>query len=64
MLGRAGEAHSERLGKLADRGFAERKLRQHSAPRRIGKRVENSVESIINHVVEYVQVEYDCQPIG
>ena len=64
MFGRAGEAHSVRLGKLADRGFAERKLRQHSAPRRIGKGMEHGIESIINHVVEYVRVNWNCQPFG
>ena len=64
MLGGAGEAHRKGFGQLADRGFAKREPRQHPSPRRIGKRVEHRIESIINHVVNYRLVESDCQPIS
>src|SRR4051812_5050822 len=64
MLRSAGEAHCKRLGERSDRSLAERELRQHPAPRRIGKRVENSIESILNHVVEYRPPGCDCQPCG
>src|SRR4051812_42697967 len=64
MLRSAGEAHRKRLGKRADRSLAERQLREHPAPRRIGERVEDNIESILNHVVEYVPAELDCQPFG
>src|SRR4051812_8716008 len=68
VLRSAGESHAIGLGEIADRGFAERELRQHAAPRRIGQRVEDGVEPNINHVVEYRgptsivnrSVEYNC----
>ena len=64
MLGRAGEAHGVRFGKLADRPFAERQGGKHPAPRRIGQRMKDGVELIINHVVEYVRAEWISQPFS
>ena len=51
VLRGAGEAHVEGARKLADRFRAEREAGEHSAPRRIGQRMERRVESIFNHVV-------------
>ncbi len=52
MLGRAGEAHREGPGELADRFFAECQVGEHPAPGRVSQRAENGVESLFNHAVE------------
>src|SRR5438270_5305291 len=64
VLGGAGEGHSKRLAELTNRFLAEGEASQHSAPRRVGQRMERHVESIINHVVEYRTCSTDCQPIS
>ena len=52
MLGGAGEAHGERLAKLADRLLAQRQAGEHAAAGRIGQRLEGRIESFFNHVVK------------
>jgi hypothetical protein len=64
MLGRASEGHRERLGQFTNGLRAKRQIGQHPAPGRIRQRVECRIESILNHVVEYVAGWFDCQPIG
>jgi hypothetical protein len=46
VLGDGRPAHLEGLGKLADRGLAERKASEDRAPRRVGKGCESGAQAV------------------